>query len=111
MSETYAHGTGGKPRHRVDRLVLKMMAIGQGHFSHRVARAAKSGREGRGSQCVEDHAFHLRVIGSDNPFCSESDTRFRQRGGKVAGPLSLQSPGFASQTRRGISPSLDWPAA
>src|SRR6266545_8356410 len=32
MSETYAHGTGGKPRHRVDRLGLTMMAIGEGQF-------------------------------------------------------------------------------
>jgi hypothetical protein len=64
---------------------------------------------------VEDNARSTKVaikfIGPGNPFCSESDIRFRQRGEKAARPLSLQSPGFASRTRRGISSSLDWPAA
>ena len=50
-------------------------------------------------------------IGPGNPFCSEFDIRFRQKGEKAARLLSLQSPGFASRTRRGISPSLDSPAA
>jgi hypothetical protein len=102
---------GGKPRHRVDRLILKTMAIGENWFPAALRLRHNSKREGRGSQRLEDNAFHLRAIGPDNPFYSEPDTRFRQRGGKVAGPLSLQSPDFASQTRRGISPSLDWPAA
>src|SRR5439155_3998297 len=43
MSETYARRARGKPRHRVDRLVPKTMATGEGQFSHRVVHAAKSG--------------------------------------------------------------------
>ena len=53
----------------------------------------------------------IKSIGPGNPFCSESDIRFRQRGEKAARRLSLQSPGFASRTRRGISSSLGLPAA
>jgi hypothetical protein len=51
----------------------------------------------------------LEFIDPDNPFCTESDTHFRRRGEKVARPLSPQSPDFANQTMRCISPSLDWP--
>src|SRR6266480_7036745 len=53
----------------------------------------------------------VAVIDPDNPVCSESDSHFRYWGEKVARQLSQQSPGFANQTRRGISPSLGWPAS
>src|SRR5437660_20019 len=46
-----------------------------------------------------------------NPSCSESGIRFRQSGEKAAHPVSLQNPGFASRTRRGISTSSDSLAA
>jgi hypothetical protein len=47
----------------------------------------------------------LPFIGPDNSFCSESDNRFRPNGEKAARLISLRNPGFANQTRRGISPS------
>src|SRR5437868_10978459 len=86
-------------------------AEGANSSSHGVARIQKL----RGIAAFISNA--LRTTRStfvpscpDNPFCSESDTRFHQLGGKVAGPVSPQSPGFASQTRRDISLSLDWRA-
>ena len=36
----------------------------------------------------------IALIGPDNPFCSGSDTRFRQTGEKVAGPLLATKSGF-----------------
>jgi hypothetical protein len=47
MRETYAHGRGGKPRHSLDRLVLKPMAIAEGQFSHGVAQAEIPGGRAR----------------------------------------------------------------
>jgi len=47
----------------------------------------------------------------DSPACTESDSRFRQRGGKVARQPSPQSPVSSNRTRHDISPSSDWPAS
>ena len=107
MSETYAYGARGKPRHQVDRLVLKTMAMHAANSAGRaaVAKALKSRHGDRSTRVA------LNFIDPDNPFCNEFGTHFRQRGAKVARPLSLQSLDFASRTRRGISASLGSPAA
>jgi hypothetical protein len=76
--------------------------ISGGNF---LANALRSRRGDRSAKVA------IKFIGPGNPSCSEADIRFRQRAEKVARPLSLQSPGFASRIRHGISPSLDWPAA
>jgi hypothetical protein len=102
-------------RQGVDRLLLKM-PVRLGPMAKETPKAPISGGKAvprLRDQRVEDNAFHrvaIKFIGPDNPFYSESDIRFRQRDERAARPLWLQSPGFASRTRRGISPSLDSPA-
>jgi hypothetical protein len=100
-------------RRGVDRLLLKM-PVRLGPMAKETPKAPISGGKAAIScQRVEDNAFHrvaIKFIGPDNPFYTESDIRFRQRDERAARPLWLQSPGFASRTRRGISPSLDSPA-
>jgi hypothetical protein len=53
----------------------------------------------------------LRLIDPGSPACTESDSRFRQKGGKVARHPSPQSPVFSSRTRCDILRSSDWPAS
>src|SRR4029077_2374158 len=116
ISAPYACRATGKPRARAQQ--------GQG-ASACPENASPARTDGRGNaegairrqfscQRVEDARstkVAIKFIDPGNPSCSESDIRFRQRGEKAARPLSLQSPGFASRTRHGISSSLDWPAA
>ena len=62
-------------------------------------------------RCSVQPKRQLKFTGPDSPFGSGFGTRFRRKGEKAAHLPSLQSPGFASQTRHGISHSLDWLAA
>src|SRR5438094_4748007 len=111
ISATYARRTRGKPcagvqQGKVDRLLLKMPV--------RLGPMVEETSKPPGPQFflpTRSTKVAIKLIGPGNPSYSESDIRSRQNGEKAALPLLLQNPGFASRTRRGISSSLDSPAA